>query len=205
MCFLGKRACRQAEREAGRFFMGHSFRRGFLCNTYRLYLYYLEGGEIARELLRKWGCLVGDSPMFTLVIVLPGKWMFHNDLHNMNRDAQRCFHHSHSKMTWFYPSCRVGRWIWSCPNQRRQSRWFAHQRLECRRQVRAFDSILNVWTHGSLTIGFEIPRQKSAPCGIPRWPDPPTRVLRSICRLRLRGICHRAGISFFCCDKEPMQ
>ena len=60
MCFLGKRACRQAER----FFMGHSFRRGFLCNTYRLYLYYLEGGEIARELLRKWGCLVGDSPGF---------------------------------------------------------------------------------------------------------------------------------------------
>ena len=58
--------------------MGHSFRRGFLCNTYRLYLYYLEGGEIARELLRKWGCLVGDSPMFTLVIVLPGECAFHN-------------------------------------------------------------------------------------------------------------------------------
>lgn len=61
MCFLGKRACRQKGGQEG-FSWGTPFNGGFLCNAYRLYLYYLKGGEIARELLRKWGCLVGDSP-----------------------------------------------------------------------------------------------------------------------------------------------
>ena len=63
MCFLGKRACRQKGGQEG-FSWGTPFNGGFLCNAYRLYLYYLKGGKIARELLRKWGCLVGDSPGF---------------------------------------------------------------------------------------------------------------------------------------------